>query len=219
MATRKLYLEQSTLRVQAIVTAAVSEGERKAVRLNRTVFHAQGGGQRPDKGTIAGKPVLDVRHAADGEVDHFVADLNGITVGDTVEAIVDPVTRDLHSRLHSAGHLVADAARDIEATLAAKSGHHWPGEARVEFEGRLQDIEAFRARLQCRVDDLVAADVPIIIVGDPSLSRAIKIGHNAPVGCGGTHVSSASALISIHIRKVQQKKDVVRVSYGVTGES
>lgn len=217
MATEKLYLASSDLTGDAIVTGLI-EGERKVVRLSRTLFHPQGGGQRADAGTIGGVAVLDVRHAEGGEVDHVVADFGTLKVGESVALTIDAEKRLLHARVHSAGHMIADAAVTVAANLVPKSGHHWPGEGRVEFEGEVADANAFVVALQAEVDRLVAADLPIAMLGDPNSSRQIRIGDGAAVGCGGTHVASLAQLEQVTIRKVQQKKGVLRVSYGVGGE-
>lgn len=217
MATEKLYLASSALTGDAIVTGLI-EGERKVVRLSRTLFHPQGGGQRADAGTIGGQAVLDVRHAEGGEVDHVVADFGPLKVGESVPLKIDPDKRLLHARVHSAGHMIADAAVNVAANLVPKSGHHWPGEARVEFEGEVADPGAFTAALQGEVDKLIAADLPLTMLGDPNSSRQVQVGSGAAVGCGGTHVASLAQLEQVTIRKVQQKKGVLRVSYGVGGE-
>src|SRR5258705_12162998 len=108
MTTEKLYMWSPATSGEAAITALI-DGERKIVRLSRTVFHPQGGGQRADRGMIGGQPVIDVRHAEGDEVDHVVASLDGLTVGATVPLEVNMARRHLHARLHSAGHLIADA--------------------------------------------------------------------------------------------------------------
>jgi alanyl-tRNA synthetase len=217
MATEKVYLWSKDLAAEATITALM-DGDRKIVRLTQTVFHPQGGGQRADAGTIGGRPVLDVRHAADGEVDHVVASFDGLKVGDAVGIEVDPARRRLHARLHSAGHLIADAGTMVAPQLVAKAGHHWPGEARVEFEGAVDDIPAFTAALSDKLDALVAGDGPLALVGDPQTSRAVKI-CGAPVPCGGTHVERLGEIGHISIRKVQKKDGSLRVGYGINGET
>jgi alanyl-tRNA synthetase len=217
MAAEKIYLTSSALKGEAQITELM-DGERKVVRLSRTIFHPQGGGQRADTGTIAKATVIDVRHAEGGEVDHVVQSLEGLAIGQTVQLTVDADKRRLHARLHSGGHLIADAALDVASHLVARAGHHWPREARVEFEGEVADTNQFASALQAVVDKLIASDVPITMEGDPNSSRAIRIGSGLPVGCGGTHVPSLAEIGAITIRKVQQKKGMLRVSYGVSGE-
>lgn len=216
MATEKLYLWSSDLVADATITALI-DGERKIVRLSRTVFHPQGGGQRADAGSIGGQPVVDVRHAEGDEVDHVVASLDGLTVGATVTLEVDAARRLLHARLHSAGHLIADAGAMVAPQIVGKAGHHWPREARVEFAGSVDDIPAFTAALSAKLDELVARDLPLAVLGDPAGVRRVKIcGDEVP--CGGTHVAVLGQIGPIAIRRVQAKGGMLRVSYGVGGE-
>jgi Ser-tRNA(Ala) deacylase AlaX len=217
MPVEKTYLTSSALTGEAQITELI-DGERKIVRLSCTVFHPQGGGQRADTGTIADTAVIDVRHAEGGEVDHIVQSLEGLGVGQTIPLAVDAEKRNLHARLHSGGHLIADAALDVAPHLVARSGHHWPKEARVEFEGEVADTTAFTKALQAAVDQHIASNGPITMVGDPNTSRAVRVGSGVPVGCGGTHVATLGEIGAITIRKVQQKKGMLRVSYGVAGE-
>ena len=153
MPAEKLYLETPAVEGRATVTEVVGD-ERPIVRLDRTLFHPQGGGQLADRGELFppdGPPVkvLDVRHSEGGEVDHFVDRVDGLTQGLEVRAHVDQERRSRNARLHSAGHLVAEVAEAIEPTIRAKAGHHWPGEARVEFDGVVPDTGAFEAAPLC----------------------------------------------------------------------
>lgn len=216
MATEKLYLWSRATSAEATITA-LNDGERKIVRLSRTVFHPQGGGQRADGGTIAGQPVLDVRHAEGDEVDHVVGSFDGLAVGATVPLEVDAAKRALHARLHSAGHLIADAGAIVAPQIVGKAGHHWPREARVEFAGTVDDVPAFTAALSAKLDELVASGMTLAVLGDPTTVRRVKIcGEEVP--CGGTHVAALAEIGPIAIRKVQAKGGLLRVSYGVSGE-
>lgn len=216
MATEKLYMWSRDLEADAVVTALI-DGDRKIVRLSRTVFHAQGGGQRADTGTIADRKVLDVRHAEGDEVDHVVDSFDGLAVGATVHLNVDSTKRLLHARLHSAGHLIADAGAMVAPQIVGKAGHHWPREARVEFAGAVDDIPAFTAALSAKLDELIAQNLPLTVLGDPTTVRRAKIcGDEVP--CGGTHVATLGEIGAIAIRKVQAKGGMLRVSYGLSGE-
>jgi len=210
--TRKLYLAEGAL-VGTTVVSALVPGERPAVQLRETWFHPQGGGQRGDRGWIGGGRVVDTRHGADGEVDHFLESLGALTVGATVTIQVDAEHRDRSARLHSAGHLIADAVHAVRPALRAMAGHHWDGEARVEFEG-LSAIDAhLQAEVEQSIEELILADLPITVTGDPFASRAIRIGGFTPVGCGGTHVSSTGVLAGLRISGLKMKGHRLRVSY------
>lgn len=214
MATLKLYLASDELACAAEITAVSDLGDRQLVRLDRTLFHAQGGGQKADRGTIDGFDVVDVRHAEDGEVDHFIAGA-AFAPGQTVQLAVDPAWRDESRRWHSAGHLLADCVMALDPSLTAIRGHHWPGEGRVEFDGDAVGLGMLSEQLSEALRQVIAEDVPFHIVGDPFRSRALQIGSNAATPCGGTHVSSSRALAGLFIRKVQQKEGLLRISYAM----
>lgn len=212
MTVIKKYLEMPTLEAEACISDVIHSADCTIVRLDETIFHPQGGGQKPDRGLIAGVPVLDVRHAESGEVDHFVRAFSQ-SVGETVALTVDAAWRYECSRWHSGGHLIADLGETISPGLRAARGHHWPGEARVEFEGAVESTEQFQRLLKEALAVAVEVALPFEIVGDPYSNRTVKIGQNTPVPCGGTHVKTARELLGIEVTKTKHKRGVLRVSY------
>jgi alanyl-tRNA synthetase len=213
--TIKRYLESGTLFGSTIVTA-IGTANGRAIRLHETWFHPQGGGQRGDRGRIGTAQVIDTRHAADGEVDHFIDTIAGLEVGQRVQVEVDAGNRRRSAQLHSGGHLIADAVQAIRPGLHAVAGHHWENEARVEFEGDLESSGQLVPELADCLAGLIAANLPIRIAGDPFSNRAIGIGDFKPVGCGGTHVESTAELAGLEIIGVRRKGDRLRVSYQIT---
>jgi alanyl-tRNA synthetase len=213
MTTTKLYLASDALTCTTTVTAVFDSDRGPVARFAATVCHPRGGGQMGCAATVNGISIIDVRHAEDGEVDHFLG-ASGLAIGEQVLIEVDPAIRAENARHHSAGHLIADAMAAVAPELTAVQGHHWPGEARVEFQAGTSLSEALTAKLQTRVDQMIESDIPFQIMGDPFQNRSLQIGNNPAVGCGGTHVKSSGALAGLVIRKAQFKKGVTRVSYG-----
>lgn len=212
MTTIKQYLASDALTCNTIVTA-VFESERGPIaRFQTTPCHPRGGGQLGCKAIANDIAIIDVRHAENGEVDHYM-EQSGLWAGQSVVINVDCEVRANNARYHSAGHMIADAVPIIEPRLTPKQGHHWPGEARVEFAGEAAALDRLMAKLQSRLDKMVDADLPFAIVGDPFSSRALQIGDYPAVGCGGTHVATSAALSGLMVRKVQNKKGAIRVSY------
>jgi alanyl-tRNA synthetase len=213
MATLKSYLAEDSLSACATVTELLENG--RIIRLNRTLFHPQGGGQRADSGTIGGVVLTGVRHAGNGEVDHHLSSTLTQGIGSNVELVVDKGERVKNSRYHSAGHLIASAVESFGEGHRAVQGHHWPGEARVEFEGS-EFLPTFNSRtLQDTIDRLVKEDLDFQITGDPYSSRALQIGNKIAVPCGGTHVKKSSELIGLLIVKMKVQKNLLRVSYTI----
>jgi alanyl-tRNA synthetase len=212
--TIKRYLSDSSLTGTSMLTAVVG-GERPYVRMRESLFHPQGGGQRGDRGRIAHVRVLDTRHGENGEVDHFVDSIKGIGVGESVSFEVDRDHRHRGALLHTGGHLIAEAGRIACPKLKAVAGHHWDGEARVEFDGVEAVDNNFKSNLQSTLAELITQNLPVTVVGNPYTCRAICIGSFDPVPCGGTHLLSTSELASLAITGVKMKSGKVRVSYRV----
>jgi Ser-tRNA(Ala) deacylase AlaX len=219
--TERLYLHSAALNGEARIVE-IRQGDQCTLRLSQTRFHPRGGGQPADHGALIladgsglAVPIIDVRNGDDGAVDHLVASGTPLQLGDRVLMQVDADSRLLHARLHSAGHLLALAGERIEPSLRSIAGHHWPGEARVEFEGIATNPEDFERALRCMLAEMRAANLPISASLDGDGRRSIAIDLAAPVPCGGTHVAQTAAIGRIEIRKIKIKAGRVRVGYDI----
>lgn len=155
--TRLAYFDDMwALRSSATVLSLhQEEGGRRAVELDATVFHPQGGGQPADTGVISAGGarflVEDVR-MKDGVVSHYgrfedAGDgcITEFNEGQGVTLEVDAERRNLNSRLHSAGHLLDICMQNVVLShLEPGKGYHFPDGAFVEYKGvipsdKLQD--------------------------------------------------------------------------------
>lgn len=212
--TRKLYLHNGApLHGEARITHIDNSGVQPAVRLQETLFHAKGGGQLADRGIIGPARVLDVRHADEGEVDHFVDSVEGLNIGDVVEILVDGDYRDANTKLHTAGHLIAGVMANPFRDVVPIGAHHYPGECRVEFKGRVDVIERLRGELPGLLAAAIARDLTVTVMGDPEVNRAIQIGEFPPISCGGTHLSNLSPIGQVEITNIKVKDSKIRISY------
>jgi alanyl-tRNA synthetase len=210
--TLKRYLYEPTLGGSAVITEIGSD-EQFWIRLNQTWFHPQGGGQKADKGTVDDIPVIHVAHF-DGEVNHYVEMLTGLEIGKEVSLKVDPGWRRTNAKSHTAGHLIAAIAESLFPGIKAVSGHHWPGEARVEFSGKpLPTADEVLKRLSDALSQAIGDGLPVEIIGDPLVSRSIQIGEFSAVPCGGTHLENLDSLDEVELTKVKIKSGKLRVSY------
>lgn len=93
-------------------------------------------------------------------------------VGDEVTQTLDQATRQLHSRLHTAGHLLGLAARhylesaesgsDIQpGQLVDGKASHFPGMANVEFSGSPLVASTHRSGIQGRLDRYLTEDLDV----------------------------------------------------------
>jgi len=118
----------------------------------------------------------------------------------------------LNSAYHTAGHLLANILESQYPALRATKGHHWPGEARVVFEGELGDgIDI--VSLNSTLASVLAKGLPVQIVGDPFSSRAIQIGDFQSIPCGGVHIESLDQIQSITVTHLKQGKHPLVVHY------
>jgi alanyl-tRNA synthetase len=221
MSTKKSYLEDSRVtQAMAVVTDfGTAPDGRFWVRLDRTIFHPQGGGQKADRGTIGGFRITHVAHAEGNEADHFMELNAALGRGQKVELQLDEGWRQLNAGFHSGGHLIAALVESRFPGLRAISGHHWPGEARVEFETNQEPVaNAITDALAEDLCEIVSKDLLVRVIGEPYSDRSIQIGDYPPVPCGGTHVGHVSHLRGIGVEKVRVKSGKVRISYSVTTE-
>jgi Ser-tRNA(Ala) deacylase AlaX len=215
--TQKVYLAEPQVLSGTATVVALVEGERPVVRLNRTWFHPQGGGQKGDRGFIGSVAVLDTRHAEDSEVDHFVASFDGLVTGQTYPITIDAPSRHINAVNHSAGHLIAAVVDPAFPDIQAVQGHHWPGEARVEFTGAVTDEIMTRVAefLPAALSKAIAEQWPVTVLGDPFVNRTVQFGGTEQVPCGGTHVAHLGQIKSVTIKGVKKKSDRMRVHYDV----
>ena len=105
METRKLYYEDCHLdRFTARVTGCEKSKNGYEVTLDATAFYPEGGGQACDLGTLGGVAVLDVRERGEQVIPLCDAPL---TVGSTVEGVIDWERRFDQMQQHTGEHIVS----------------------------------------------------------------------------------------------------------------
>ena len=154
--TEKLYELNSYVRTfTAVVEECVPHGEGYAVRLDRTAFFPEGGGQAADPGVLGGLTVKDVQ-IVEGEIWHYVPE--PLLAGDEVEGVLDWETRFSRMRHHTAEHIVCSIA------------HRWHGLNNVGFHLGSEDVtldldgELTREQIDAIEDEanrVVAANVAV----------------------------------------------------------
>jgi alanyl-tRNA synthetase len=132
--------------------ATVESVDSHEVVLDRTYFYAEGGGQPPDRGTIAGTEVTDVRKR-DGAVVHELADSPAVDPDETVACEVDPGFRTYCMRAHTASHVLYGAGRRLLDDLGYGGFDIAPEKVRVDFttttdvdDGTLVELERLANR-------------------------------------------------------------------------
>lgn len=248
METKLLYLEDfSALSCDARVVTVTRENEKDIVILNTTVFYPQGGGQPYDTGAIQ-SPAIRFRveevRWQDGIVRHIGQFEQGIfSEGESVSCAVDAERRAVHSRIHSAGHLVDFAVAHLGLPWTPGKGYHFPQGPYVEYGGMLGDAdkEKLKADIERIAADaiLVGKEVSVRFMPKEEMASVCRfVPDNIPPGkpgrvvvfgnpstssgqafgvpCGGTHVKNLSEIHGLSIRKIKQEGTNIRVGYDVT---
>ncbi|KAI0456288.1 putative alanyl-tRNA synthetase [Xylaria acuta] len=223
--------------------------EDHVVVTEKTIFHPQGGGQPSDVGVIraasgASFDVSAVRMNAvtEGEVLHlgrFTDASSHFKPGDSVTQAIDAEKRILHSRYHTAGHVLGAAVRHLLENEVANfdelKASHFPDSASCEFQGLIEG--KWKDSIQARVDEYVNKDMPVEIdfwdeddfranglerlipdrkamgMADNEKFRVVKIIGAEVYPCGGTHVDSTQLCGKTNVKKISRSKGMSRVSY------
>jgi Ser-tRNA(Ala) deacylase AlaX len=218
MNTERLYYFADNFTANATVLQVCANGAGGTVILDRTVFVPQGGGQPADSGTLNGVPVTHVEAPKERPeiILHTVTRIDGLAVGAKVDLRIDAPRRQLNTRLHTAGHLIAALVEEVLPRARACGGHHWPDEARVEFvfEGVLPD--QFEPLVAAALINAIHLDHSVKKIMSHEGVRYVQIAHHPALACGGTHCWSLKGIGSITLRGIKQKKDRLRIGYDVS---
>lgn len=240
--TKLLYLEDFLeLAANARVVEIAEENRKTIVLLDATIFYSQGGGQPYDTGVIesasgAARFIVEDTRFTDGIVKHIGHFEHGIfAAGDNVKLSVDAVRRAVHSRLHSAGHIVDMAVAALGLPWTPGKGFHFPQGPYVEYRGSLDGLD--KEKIKSDIEELckkfvrenlatkvtfptpeemtrIMARNPAAVVPDGKSPRVVMFGDFG-VPCGGTHVKNLGEIGVITIRKIKSEGANIRVGYDV----
>lgn len=230
---RPLYMEAPLTLHRAIVTNVGSGEINKKfthwIELNETIFHPKGGGQPSDQGTIEGirvdqvhKDLYDKDNRDKFAIYHCFAGEQAppFKVGDEVELRIDPSVRHCHARLHTAGHIIAEAMNSCYPELVAYQGNHYPDSSYVKFKMQSpfpnENKEEIKTVVEEKFNAWIDQDHPIEEVLEPSGLRQVKV-YQEWTPCGGTHVKNLKDLggMSITEISINKKESTVTVKYVV----
>ena len=238
--TKLLYMEDmESLECGAFVESVNGVDGKEVVTLDQTVFYPQGGGQPYDTGEIYNedtKFVVEEVRFVDGEVLH-IGQFDGrkFIQGEDVKCKVDEVRRNLHARLHSAGHVIDMAVNQLgyDEWVPTK-GFHFPEGSYVEYEIKEDiDKEKLKADLERVIADIITKNpkaettfleasklssickfVPEYVPKDKPTRVVAYEGYGIP--CGGTHVKQLKDIGKVSIRKLKTQAGTLRISYQIS---
>ena len=222
--TDELFREDAYLKSCEARVVSVDEA---GVRLDRTVFYPEGGGQPGDTGMLRladGRElkVADTRkHPATGEPLHILEPgAAAPRVGETVTAILDWERRHRHMRMHTCLHLLCSLV-----TGSVTGGALGEAKGRLDFD--LPNTAVDKEKLTADLNRLVAEDHPVRsrwitddeLAANPGLVRTMSV--KPPTGsgkvrlleidgvdlqpCGGTHVARTGEIGQVAVGKIENK--------------
>ena len=222
MKTNKLFYADTSLRCFSAVVVDCFEGKKGfEIELDATAFYPEGGGQAADKGTLGGIEVLHVHEDGD-RVLHLLE--KPLTVGETVEGIVDYDHRFDLMQQHSGEHIVS-------GIINARYGHHNVGfhmgwdSITIDFDGPIPTEEL--AGIERLANEAVYKNVPLHIwtpspeeLPDvfyrtkralPWPVRIVEIPGYDSCACCGLHVARTGEIGLIKLFSVVKFRQGVRI--------
>lgn len=207
---------------EARVTVVGEEG----IRLDRTVFYPEGGGQPGDIGTLTRADgtkieIVDARKGQDHEdVVHIPAtDAPALSVGDEVTAEIDWARRHRLMRMHTCLHLLCAV---VEGDVTG--GQIGDGKGRLDFN---MDEKPDKEQLAQEINRLITENHPVTpewitdeeLETKPELVRTMSVKPPRGGGrirllniagidlqpCGGTHVRETGEIGPIEVGKIENK--------------
>lgn len=204
----------------------VSAGER-GIRLDRTVFYAESGGQLGDVGVLRlpdGQTIQIVNTVkGDGSDDVLHIPVAGVDLpaaGTAVTAEIDWDRRHRLMRMHTCLHLLSSII-----TGDVTGGQVSDGKGRLDFN--LPDTSLDKTHITAELNRLIREDHPVQprwitdeeLAAKPELVRTMSV--KPPVGtgrvrlleikgvdlqpCGGTHVARTGEIGAVEVTKIENK--------------
>ena len=219
---------------------SINEGEKAIIVLDKTVCYAESGGQVGDTGFISTDNISflvnDTKKNAGIFTHNGVLVSGSLSVGDTVNVMIDIDRRNAIRRNHTAAHLLQAGLRAVLGTHVEQAGQ-LVNEHAVRF-----DFTHFSAltseeteKVESFVNSAILSGIPVINEEMP-IAEAKKMGAMALFGekygdivrvvaadktsielCGGTHVDNTSKLGIFHIISESSVAAGVRRIEAVTG--
>jgi misacylated tRNA(Ala) deacylase len=228
--TEELFRDDaSLLECRARVLAADTDG----VRLNRTVFYPQGGGQAGDAGVLhladgSELAVVDTRKgAAPGEIVHVLAQgsvLDRLAPGTELTARIDRARRAAHMRFHTATHLLCAlvphpvdgcsiteryARLDFHMTEALDKQALSEGIARLVAEAHVVR-HRWISEAELDANPQLVRSMSVMPPRGQGRIRVLEIEGVDLQPCGGTHVANTADIGRVVVTKVEKKSAMTR---------
>ena len=233
--TEELFRNDATLEACDAVLTGIDE---TGLRLDRTVFYPQGGGQAGDRGRLElpdGRviDIIDTRKdKTTGEILHLcapgqealLATLATLSIGQKLTARIDRERRERHMRFHTATHLLCALVPHPVDGCSITADY-----ARLDFH---MNEPLDKAELSAGLARLIDAAHPVTmrwiseaeLDANPGLVRSMSVQPPRGSGrgrlieidgvdlqpCGGTHVSNTAQIGAVLVTKIEKKSAMTR---------
>ena len=228
--TEELFRDDATLQE---CTARVLAVDEHGVRLDRTVFYPQGGGQAGDAGVLRLRDgrelkVADTRKGAQpGEILHVLADAGDAAAlqhGSELRAVIDRERRAAHMRFHTATHLLCALVPhpvdgcSITATYARLDFHmNEPLDKQALNDGiarLVAEAHAVRHRwiseAELDANPKLVRSMSVMPPRGQGRIRVLEIEGVDLQPCGGTHVANTADIGAVVVTKLEKKSAMTR---------
>jgi len=220
--TEKIFQHDSYCReITAGITGKEQRDGRFRIRLQRTIFCPEGGGQPADHGSLNGLPLLELA-VEDDDIIHVLERDPG--QGEVCLQLDFPRRYD-HMQQHTAQHLLSQVLIRLFAapTLSFAIG---PEHSSIEI-GRPQLNEEEIVALEDECARLVFANLPVRIFASDDVSalhlrkppkvkgmiRVVEIDGIDQSACGGTHLKSSAEIGLLKIVRTERVRANIRLYY------
>jgi misacylated tRNA(Ala) deacylase len=207
--------------------ATVVSANERGIRLDRTVFYAESGGQLGDTGALrlADGRTVQIANTVKGDGHDDVLHIPAVgaelpAVGAAVTAEIDWDRRHRLMRMHTCLHLLSAVI-----TGDVTGGQVSDGKGRLDFN--LPDTSLDKAHITAEINRLIREDHPVQprwitdeeLAAKPELVRTMSV--KPPMGtgrvrlleiagvdlqpCGGTHVARTGEIGSVEVTKIENK--------------
>lgn len=229
-ATKNLFYDNDKLYE---FTAKVVKIIGNKIILDQSAFYPRGGGQEPDKGTIAGNSVYDVEKLGEAVL-HYIENPT-LKEGQTVKCKIDAKRREQLAIHHTTTHIINAAAQKVLGP------HVWQEGSKKDVDKAHLDLTHYKSldekdvdKIEKRANEIVKMNLRVgkrmmprteaekkfgfrIYQGAAvpfETLRIISIGGIEHEACGGIHVNNTKEIGQIIITKVEKPQDgIIRFIY------
>lgn len=125
--------------------------------LDKTLFFPAEGGQTPDKGTLNGITVIDVRIEND-KIYHYLSEPDSLQSRDTVKGIIDWEHRFSNMQMHTAEHIFSGLVHRI-LSFDNVGFHLSDNSATMDYSGKLSDSDV--RDIEEKVNEIIYQNIPV----------------------------------------------------------